>query len=116
MFKRSSEKNNAGLGVFVIYDSKVGAYERPHFEKNDKVVMREVLNMFKDPSQAKNKYLVNAEDYSVFKVGDLDLQTGVLEAHKPEHVCNMHDLRFMADSQKKYEESPEIPGVGINPT
>lgn len=112
---KQKERKSSDLDVFIIYDSKVGSYERPHFERNGQVVMREILNMFRDPAQAKNKYLVNAEDYSVYRVGTLDVSSGKLECFAPEHVCNMHDLRFMAQREGSQNVSGE-PDVGIVPT
>lgn len=95
MFSKKN-KQPADLEVFVIYDSKVEAYENPHFAVNQHDLTRQVVNMFKDPAQGQNKYLLNAEDYAIFKIAEYSRKTGQLEAHPPQHVANMIDLRTVA--------------------
>lgn len=102
MFNR---KPQADFEIFTIYDSKTESYDLPSFAINKNDLQRQILNMFKDAQQRNNKYLVNAEDFSVFKIGSFDKKTGKIEAHNLEHVCNMHDLRAMAS-----------PDLGIVPT
>lgn len=85
------------LELFTVYDSKSGAYDLPAFSLNRHVLMRDVINMLKDPQQSKNKYLTNAEDYSIFKIGEYSKKSGKLIAQNPEHIANMHELRTMAD-------------------
>nr|QJB19553.1 MAG: nonstructural protein [Microvirus sp.] len=82
--------------IFTIYDSKSKSYEMPSFSANGDTVKRGILNMFRDPSQSQNKFLVNAEDYSVFKIGSFNKTTGELEVQHPEHIVNLHDLRALA--------------------
>lgn len=89
------KEKQADLDVFVIYDSKVSAYGQPNFAVNEQDLIRQLINMFKDPSQAQNRLLLNAEDYSVFKIGTYDKKNGELEIHNPVHVANMHDLRAL---------------------
>lgn len=55
--------------------------------------------MLKDPAQSKNKYLLNAEDYSIFRIGSYSKTTGIIQSQNLEHVANMHDLRAMADDR-----------------
>ena len=52
--------------------------------------------MFKDPSQRNNKFLVNAEDFQIFRIGSYDRKTGCILSQQPEHICNLHDLRVLA--------------------
>jgi len=95
MFK--SKKDNPGLELFTVFDTKSGTYDAPALSPNKNVLMRDVINMLKDPEQSKNKFLVNAEDYSIFKIGTFDKTTGLLTSHNLEHIANMHDLRAMAE-------------------
>lgn len=99
MFKSKNQEQEPDLEMFVIYDTKSNTYGNPTYEKNRHVLIRETLNMMKDPAQAKNPILLNAEDFSVFKIGNYYKKTGVLEAHQQEHVANMHDLRSMVQRE-----------------
>lgn len=93
----NKKKENPGLEIFTVFDSKSGIYDAPALSPNKNVLMRDVINMLKDPEQKKNKFLINAEDYSIFKIGTFDKLTGQLTTHNLEHVANMHDLRTMAE-------------------
>ena len=99
-------KKSPDLEVFTIYDSKTSSYRQPTFAINQHDLVREVINMFKDPSQAKNQYLTNAEDFSIFKIGSYDKSTGKLETVDLEHVANMNDLRAMA--QRDLGQKPDL--------
>lgn len=94
MFKKQEQEPD--LEFFTIYDSKAQVYERPWFAKNKNVLIREVINMFKDPQQAQNRFLTNAEDYSLYKIAQFDNTTGQVKSQNLEHVANMHDLRAIA--------------------
>ena len=95
MFGKS--KQDPDLEVFTVYDSKSGVYDAPALSPNKNVLLRDVINMLRDPQQSKNKYLTNAEDFSIFKIGSYSKRTGLIEGHNPEHVANMHELRTMAE-------------------
>lgn len=95
MFGKS--KQDPDLEVFTVYDSKSGVYDAPALSPNKNVLLRDVINMLRDPQQSKNKYLTNAEDFSIFKIGSYSKRTGLIEGHNPEHIANMHELRTMAD-------------------
>lgn len=104
-------KNNhqADLEMFTIFDSKTASYEAPSIAINQHDIVRQVVNMFRDPAQARNRFLINAEDYSIFRIGTYDKKTGTIVPTKaPEHVANMHDLRAVAEQAK--------PDLGIVPT
>jgi hypothetical protein len=90
------QKKQVDIEAFAMYDSKVLAYSDPMFAINQHDMTRQILNTFKDPSQSQNKYLVNAEDYSLFKVGEYDRKQGIFTGCNPEHVANIHDIRAAA--------------------
>lgn len=104
-FKKTKQVD---LEVFTIYDSKTQSYGEPTCAVNHHDIIRQLLNMFKDPNQAHNKYLVNAEDYSLFRIGKYDKKSGQLDSTNLEHVANLNDLRAIAQ--------PMNPGPGIVPT
>lgn len=94
MFGKSQQ--DPDLELYTVFDSKSGSYDIPAFSLNRHVLTRDVINMLKDPQQAKNKYLTNAEDFAIFKIGEFSKKTGKLESHNPEHIANMHELRMVA--------------------
>lgn len=92
-------KQDPDLEIFTVYDSKSGVYDAPALSPNKNVLLRDVINMLKDPAQSKNKYLLNAEDYSIFRIGSYSKTTGIIQSQNLEHVANMHDLRAMPDDR-----------------
>lgn len=107
MFGKKSEKQS-DLELFTIYDSKSKSYGIPMLEKNKDVLVREILNQFQDINFQSKALLLNAEDYSVFRIGFFDKSTGVLTSQNPEHIVNLHDLRAIS--------KPANAGPGIVPT
>lgn len=115
MFNKKNERA-PDLEVFTIYDSKVGAYDIPSFAINRHDLVRQVINMFKDPRQSNNKFLLNAEDYQIFKIGSYDKATGCLTTCNPEHIANVHELKTIAIQTTEFEKSASRPDLGIVPT
>lgn len=95
MFGPTKEKK-FDFELFTMYDSKTQIYDRPVFAQNKNDLIREVINMMKSPEEKKNRLVLNAEDFSIFKVGAYDKSTGKLEGCNPEHVANLNDLRAIA--------------------
>lgn len=86
--------------MFAIFDSKANAYgQQPTFAMNKDVLLREILQLFRDPAQAKNQLLTNAEDFSIFRIGAYDRKTGQISPKNHEHVANLHDLRALCEPQ-----------------
>lgn len=91
--------NQVDFEIFVIHDAK-GYYDRPTFAINQHDLIRQVINMFKDPAQSQNKYLINAEDYTIFRIGTFDKTTGLIQASNLDHIANMIDLRTIAQREQ----------------
>lgn len=106
MFGRKDAKNTT-LEIFAIFDSKAQSYSDPFLDTNVHSFTRSVMNTFRQ--QAQNRYLVNAEDYAIYRVGAYSNQTGKLVSQDPEHVANMIELRSAVQA-----ESPSQ--LGIVPT
>lgn len=121
MFGKENKEDSA-LQIYTVYDSKGKIYDLPALALNKNSLLRDVINMLKDPRQLRNKYLTNAEDYSIFNIGSFSKTTGEITAQKPEHVANMHDLRALTDwtpqsIQKEYEREIAAQGPGaLSPT
>lgn len=94
------DEKQVDLELFTIYDSKSQSYDQPTFAPNRHVLMRDVMNLFRDSSQQKqNKYYLNAEDFSIHKIGSYDKKTGLIESQNLEHIANMHDLRALIQAE-----------------
>lgn len=100
MFGKTKTEKTPDLEMFVIHDSKVNAYNNPSFAVNEHELCRDVVNLFLDPSQKQNKYLCNAEDFSIYRIGGYERKTGIITAHPPEHVVNMIELRTVAQNKQ----------------
>lgn len=103
-----NKKASTDLEFYSVYDSKAQVYDLPALALNKESLLRDVLNMLRDPRQVRNKYLTNAEDYSIFRIGSFSKETGMITAQNPEHIVNMHELRSLTDwspmsIQKDYE-------------
>lgn len=79
---------------FTIFDSKTRSYREPILAINRHDLLRQVQNMFLDPKeQQKNPLYINAEDFSIFKIGEFDKKSGVITSTKQEHIANLHEIR-----------------------
>ena len=87
------DQKRPDLEMFTIFDTKTATYRIPSYAINKYDLLRQIENMFKDPSQEKNDLNTNAEDFQVFKIGEYDRLTGQLAAQKPEHVANLHEIK-----------------------
>lgn len=101
MFGKTKTEKVWDLELYVIYDSKAQTYGKPIFVKNKEVLLRDILQMFRDPQEQKNQLLTNAEDFSVFRVGGFNYSTGLVDATQPEHVANLHDLRSLVEPPER---------------
>lgn len=113
MFGNKKDETKIDSEIFSIYDSKVQAYGAPIFATNQHDIVRQLTNMFRDPEQqTKNQLFLNAEDFSVFKIGSYEKSTGKLFPQNPEHVANMHDLRALIQQDSKRQN----PAQALFPT
>jgi len=94
--KNSKQTHQADFEVFTIFDTKTSSYDLPTLAPNHLDLQRQIINMFKQPEQRQNKYLVNAEDYQIFRIGTYDRKQGAIQPIIAEHICNMHDLKALA--------------------
>ena len=95
MFGKKEDKKQQldPIECFTIFDSKTNSYDIPYFAVNNLDVIRQLTNLFSEPQQSRNKFLVNAEDYSVFSIGSYCKKTGTMIGHDARHVINLHELR-----------------------
>lgn len=96
MFGKNKNEPTADLEIFTIFDSKTQSYGNPTFAVNQHDLVRQIINMFQDPTQKTNQLLTNAEDFSIFRIGSYWKRTGELQSCTLTHVANLHDLRAIA--------------------
>lgn len=109
MFGRKPESNIPDSQIFVYFDSKAKAYGLPMFSINQHALIRDVVNMLRDPQeQVKSQLYLNAEDFAIFKIGTYDKSTGTITGQPPEHIVNMHDLRAMVADHRTTKAINEI--------
>lgn len=106
-----TEKQNPDKEFFTIYDSKVGSYREPILSTNRFEMIRNLELFLRDPAKQNDPLFVNAEDFQLFKIGEYYLKTATIVAIKPEHVLNVHELKFSLQRS----QAPQAP-LGIVPT
>lgn len=106
MFGQKNENQRQGdLQLFTIYDSKTESYRDPVMAVNQHDLARQITNSFREQGD-KNGYFANAEDYSVFLLGDYCRKTGTIAPVNPTHQFNLHDLRSVVQKMAS-EVQPE---------
>jgi len=109
MWSKTKTTEEPGLRYFTVFDSKGKMYNEPFPSMNRETAIREFITAFKHPEASiKNRYYMNAEDYSIFECGAFDHKTGTLVGSNLDHVVNLHDLRAMV--------TPPAQNSGIVPT
>lgn len=101
---------NTTLEIFAIYDTKAQSYSDPFLDANVHSFTRSVMNTFRQ--QANNRYLVNAEDYAIYRIGSYSNLTGKIATQDPEHVANMNELRAAVQAEQPSNSTQ----MGIVPT
>lgn len=101
MFRQ--EKKEAELELFTISDSK-GHYRAPTMSLNKDSMMREIMNMMRNPNQSQNTLLLNAEDYALYKIAEFEFGTGEIKIVNREHVANLIDLRSIVRKEQLAED------------
>lgn len=112
--------NTNDLEIFVTFDSKSKAYDLPMFIPNKEILMRDIINQMNDSRNQMQPKVLNAEDYSIFKIGSYSFAEGKITTQPLEHIANYHDLRAMSNWQfPKYETAPvqvQSPPTALFPT
>ena len=86
-----SKKSDPELEAFTVFDSKAGIYREPIFAINRHDIMRgyeSTIRKYPD-----DVLVTNAEDFSLFKIGEYSKKTGQFVATHHEHIANLIDLR-----------------------
>jgi hypothetical protein len=81
------------LTIYTVRDSKSDAYLQPFFLPNDAVAQRAITDCVNDPNHA---FFNHPEDYTLFKLGEFNVQTGVITPLEPcnEALMNLAPLKL----------------------
>lgn len=74
--------------IYVVHDALVG-YQNPSIMHNDAFAMRNFSEAFDG--------VKNSSDYSLWKVGYFDTETGLIESMSPSLICRASD--FIKESE-----------------
>lgn len=83
------------MNIYSIYDVAAGAYLRPFFMQSDGQATRSFSDIAQDASHEIGKH---PEDYTLFKLGLFDDNTGEIIAFDPEKIATA--LELVAQSRK----------------
>lgn len=111
MFGKKETKSD--LEIFTVHDSKAGFYGQPIFARNHLELIRDFTNDFKNPDAVKSKLFLNAEDFTLFKIGTYDRDQGLITPLSPQHIINFIDLRTMVNQERPHRDVSEPIDLGI---
>lgn len=77
------------LYIYSIHDIKAESYVQPFLAPNDALALRMLQNACND---ANTDFFKFAEDYSLWRVGKFDQNSGTIEAEKPNCLAKAFDL------------------------
>nr|UXQ88001.1 MAG: nonstructural protein [Microvirus sp.] len=94
------------MEIFTIRDSKANAYLTPFFSPTSAVAIRSCLSAMQEEG---HQFRVHVEDFSLYRIGSYDDDTGRITADDPEIVSNLVDL-IPINSE---EIEPSLPLKGV---
>lgn len=77
------------LNIYAVFDSKAAAYASPFFMQRDTMALRAFTDLTNDRQSSINKH---PEDYSLWKIGSYDDDTGLVESCKLHSIANAASL------------------------
>jgi hypothetical protein len=88
--------------VYTIRDTKAKAFLNPFFTVNDDTAVRIMQNVVADENHEFNK---NADDYSLYYLGEYDDNTGLIDAgDEPEYMIGLNQLKLENKVRAELEE------------
>jgi len=70
-------------GIYSIYDAKAEVFTSPMSLMNNNVAVRIFQNCVNTPE---HNYALNPEDYNLFKLGEFDDNTGLIDVYNPPQI------------------------------
>lgn len=76
--------------IYTVFDSKAEAYLQPYYAKNDSVAIR----LFRVAANDKeHQFSISAEDYTLFRIGEFDVNNGTITTELPTVIARAHELK-----------------------
>lgn len=112
------------LQAYAIYDVKTQLYSHPHFLQTNGNAIRSFAQACEDEKSDLNKY---AKDFSLYHIGEYDLETGNLKTDQPKQIATAMefitkpdplDYKTLSDEIQKIWKQLKINSMvdGINKT
>ncbi len=76
------------LNIYAIYDTAIGCYMRPFFTQSDGEAIRGFTDIALDAEHPIGKH---PEDYSLYRIGVYNDQTGKINAEDKQCLCTAHE-------------------------
>lgn len=94
------------LQAYAIYDSKAEAYMQPFFVRNDGEALRGFMDGMDNEQSPFHKW---PQDYTLFKLGRYDDETGKIDACTPISLGNGLELRKPTRDETKANGRQQVP-------
>jgi len=75
--------------LYAIFDTATGVYEKPFFGQSDGEVKRSFMDIANDADHPIGKH---PEDYSLYRLGNFDDNTGMVLNEENECLCTAHEI------------------------
>lgn len=86
------------MRLYSLYDRKMGEFGALVQSRSDEAVVRALRELFESDNQV-SKY---PEDFDLFYVGDIDVETGeVVAVFPPKHVVQLYAVKKMVITTKE---------------
>lgn len=84
------------LRMYSLYDRKMRQFSPPQLAQNDEVMARSLKDNIPDGSLPK----VHPEDFDLFCIGEMDLDSGAVSGIAVQSICNLQVLIPVKDSSQ----------------
>jgi len=78
------------INIFAVFDKKAVSYLQPFYFTQKGQAIRSFEDAVNDPQTSFNKH---PEDYSLFKLGEFDDQSGIIKSTNPEFIEEALNLK-----------------------
>lgn len=84
------------LKMFAIYDAKLPGFMTPFFVPNEALAVREMINLLND---ARHPVTINAEDFTLYELGEFSTQFGTCNREEPRAVLPINHLKLRLNGE-----------------
>ena len=72
------------INLYAVRDTKSMTFGRPFLLQNDEMAMRSFMSAVTGADEPMSEY---PDDYTLYRIGEYDDTTGLIEGHNPDRVC-----------------------------